>query len=126
MNKIKIAAAAGLAAVLLAGCTDSDVASHNLSKEADSYKVYRQIVVYNLFTDKYVLEIKGFCSLGNDDQGQQITYTCKVGEDKYIKDIIRGGDNRMVFAHQLKSVGVSPDSYQVIYKPSVIVPDVRR
>lgn len=120
-----IAAAAGLTlAAALAGCTDADVASRNTSKEADNFQVYRQIVVYNGITDKYILEIKGFCSLGNDDPAGQVSYTCKTG-DGYTKDIIKKSDNTFVFVHQLRANNVGTNRYEVNFKPSVIVPDVR-
>lgn len=36
------------ALLLVSGCKHkSDTVSHNLSQDADSYKVFRQIVVYN-------------------------------------------------------------------------------
>lgn len=129
MNKIKIAApaiAAVLAATALAGCTsDADVSSRNLSKEADNFQVFRQIVVYNGITDKYILEIQGFCSLGNDDPAGQVTYTCKTGPDEYVKDIIKKSDNTFVFAHQLHPKNVSSNFFQVNFKPASVVPDVK-
>jgi hypothetical protein len=119
--------AAGMA---LTGCSsDADVASHNLSRDADNFRVPRQIVVYDLITDAYVLEVDGYCSLGNDDGPREVTYTCKIGgtenNPEVVKDIIRMGDNSMVFAHQLKPTQVSADHYQVILKPKSINPDVK-
>jgi len=130
MNKIVKALAGG--AVALAGVvgfaacsSDADVASKNMSKDADNFQIYRQIVVYDLFTDTYVLEVKGYCSLGNDDSGGEVTYTCKVGKDKYIKNIVRGGDNKIVFSNQLDATNVSTDHYEVNFKPKSVVPDIR-
>jgi len=120
-----IAAGTALGLIALAGCSDADVASHNMSKEADNFGVYRQIVVYNGITDKYILEVRGFCSIGNDDKAGEVTYTCKTGEDQYVKDIIKKSDNVLVFAHQLKSKGVSSGRYEVNFKPSAIAPDIR-
>ena len=128
---IKRALAGVALAVCVAGLSacenDSDVVSDNLSTDADNYKVFRQIVVYNAITDKYILEVKGFCALGNDDAADSVSYTCKVGEeqgsDGYIKDIIKKSDNTFVFVHQLEPVDVSADYYKVTIKPTVIVPD---
>lgn len=120
---IVVGVAAGLAA--FAGCTsDADVTSQNVSNEADHFQVFRQIVVYDLFTDKYVLEVEGYCSLGNNDGAGEVTYTCKTAGG-YTKDIIKGGDNKLIFAHQLDPIGVSPDFYEVNFKPSSVVPDVK-
>lgn len=126
MNKItKALTAAALVAggLGLAACsTDADVASHNLSKDADNFKIYRQIVVYNAITDKYILEVDGYCSLGNNDGPGQVTYTCKTPKG-LVKDIIKKSDNTFVFVHQLDAAKVSTDRYRVIFKPSVVVPD---
>jgi hypothetical protein len=130
MNKKYIAALAIVAAVgLSAGSceNDADVVSENLSTDADNYKVFRQIVVYNSITDTYMLEVKGFCALGNEDSASSVSYTCKVGGNMgsggYVKDIIRKSDNVTVWAHQLEPVNVSPDYYKVTLKPTTIIPD---
>jgi hypothetical protein len=126
MNKKIIAAAvATVGLVAFAGCSDADVASKNMSKEADNFQVLRQIVVYNGITDKYILEVKGFCSLGNDDPAGEVSYTCKTGPDQYTKDIIKKSDNTFVFVHQLRAKGVSSNFYEVNFKPSAVVPDVK-
>ena len=128
MKKITRAGAligAGLvAATSLTGCMESqsDVADRNLSKEADDYKVFRQIVVYNGVTDKYVLEVRGWCALGNNDSGTKVTYTCKTNRG-LVKDIINRSDNIMVFAHQLRPKNVSTKYFKVILRPTTIVPD---
>jgi hypothetical protein len=106
-----------------AACSsDSDVASKNISKDADNYKVFREVVVYNTFTDKYILDVKGFCALGNNDAAGTVSYTCKTNEG-YIKDIIKKSDNVIVYAHQLDPSHVSTKYYKVILKPSEIVPE---
>jgi hypothetical protein len=119
--------AAILAALLivagLAGCKhDSDVVSENISKDADEFKVFRQIVVYNSITDTIVLEVDGWCAIGNDDPADQVTYMCK-SPGGYTKDIIKKADNVFVFVHQLHPVDVSSDYFKVVLKPSTIVPD---
>jgi hypothetical protein len=126
MHKAVIAAAGAALVAALAGCSGgnkSDTVSHNLSQEADSYRVFRQIVVYNGFTDKYILEVDGFCSLGNNDPSDEVSYTCKT-KDGYIKDIIEKSDNSFVFVHQIGGVHVSDTYYKVIVRPESIIPDV--
>lgn len=127
MNRIKVIVAlmASLALVVVtAGCSHkSDTVSKNLSKDADSFKVFRQIVVYNGITDKYILEVDGYCALGNHDSSSEVTYTCK-SPDGYIKDIIEKSDNTFVFVHQLKPRNVSDTYFKVILRPETIVPDL--
>lgn len=126
-KRTKIASAVLGLAVLGGGLTacksDSDVVSENLSRDADNYRVARQIVVYNAITDKYILSVEGFCSLGNDDKADRVTYTCRK-DGGYIKDIILKSDNTFVFVHQLDPKNVSTKFVKVILKPSTIVPDL--
>lgn len=127
MNKpLALTLAAAAAVVGLTACdSDADVASKNLSKDADNYKVMRQIVVYNGFTDKYILSVTGYCALGNDDPADEVSYTCKDNSSStgVTKDIIKKSDNTFVFVHQLEPVDVSTDYYKVVLKPTTIVPD---
>jgi len=108
----------------IAGCSDADTVSNNLSKEADQFRVLRRIVFYNGITDSYMLTIEGYCSLGNFDAEKELTVTCKVNEDEYKKHFLGLSDNVTYFVEQLESRDVSSDQYRVIFKPSVIVPDI--
>lgn len=121
---------AGLAVVLLLGggaaaCTqnDADVASKNLSTAADNFEVLRRVVFYNGINGDYILEIEGYCSLGNSDAAGELTVTCKVGDGQYKKHFLGLSDNVTYFAEQIDPVGVSTSHYRVVFKPSVIIPD---
>lgn len=110
---------------ILSACTDADVASNNLSKAADNFEIDRRIVFYNGITDTYLLTIEGRCSLGNqDDRSQQVTVTCKTGEDAYKKHFLGLSDNVTYFAEQLEDAKVSAFHYRVTFKPEVILPDI--
>lgn len=119
----KLSVVAALA--LMAGCSsDADVASKNLSKAADNFEVQRRIVFYNGVTGDYILEITGRCSLGNSDSEGQLTVTCMVGPNEFKKHFLGLSDNVTYFAEQIQGADVSTDNYRVVFKPSVIVPDV--
>lgn len=108
----------------LAACSsDADVASENLSKDADNFKIARRIVFFNGITDTYLLEIDGYCSLGNDDPAYRLSVTCKTGPDQYKKHFLGLSDNVSYFVEQIDGANVSTDTYKVIFKPSTIVPD---
>lgn len=111
--------------LFLSACTDADIASSNISKAADNFEIPRRIVFYNGITDKYMLTVEGRCSLGNaDNRDQQLTVTCKVGEDKYKKHFLGLSDNVTYFAEQLEPVDVSVYHYRVTFKPQAILPDI--
>ena len=129
-SKIKRTVAV-VAAVLALGGTlggtvacsnDADVVNKNLDKDADNFEVYRRVVFYNAILDKYIMTIEGFCSV-NPGDGNRMSVTCKVGNE-YKRNALGRSDNVLWWYEQLGTSGVSPDHYKVIFKPSVIVPDV--
>jgi hypothetical protein len=105
-------------------CSDADVASRNISLKSYYFEIYRHIVFYNNITKEYMLEIYGFCSLGNDRTDKEISITCKTGPGQYKKHFFRLSDNVTYFAEQLENADVKTAQYKVIFKPSAIVPDV--
>ena len=109
----------------LAGCTDADIASSNLSKDADYFKIERRIVFYNGITGGYMLSIEGLCSLGNNDPARQLTVTCKTGPSEYKKHFLGLSDNVTYFVEQLDAATVSAYHYKVVFKPQAILPDLQ-
>lgn len=125
MNKRLLLIAAAMTVITsLVACSDADVASRNLSKSADNFEVPRRVVLYNGITDAFIQEVKGFCSMGNKDIYPEVTITCKNGSG-YIKHMWTLSDNVTVFVEQLQHVDVSTDFYQVNFKPTAIIPDIR-
>ena len=128
-NRIGKSLALALAGVLaigsLAACTDddADVVSENLSKDADNFKVMRRVVFYNGITGDYVLSIEGLCSVDPGD-ANRMSVTCKTGADTYKKHFLGKSDNVTWFAEQIEGKNVSANHYKVVFKPSVIIPDV--
>jgi hypothetical protein len=112
------------ATVGLAGCTDADVASSNLSKAADQFEVNRRVVFYNGITGDYMLTIEGLCSLGNQDPAKQLSITCKTGPGAYKKHFLGLSANVTYFVEQIEPSAVNVYRYRVIFKPAVIVPDI--
>ena len=125
MNKKILISLLGLVFVFIGtGCSDADVVSSNLSKDADYFKIERRIVFYNGITGDYMLSIEGLCSLGNNDSSKQLSVTCKTGADSYKKHFLGLSDNVTYFVEQIDSANVSPYNYKVVFKPSVIIPDI--
>jgi len=111
--------------IFLSGCTaDADIASRNISKDADMFRVNRRIVFYNGINGEYILVIEGFCSLGNYDSAGELSVTCKVGENSFKKHFLGLSDNVTYFAEQIESKDVSVNRYKVIFKPQEIIPDI--
>lgn len=126
IKAVTLAAALGLTLTGVAACTsDADVASRNLSQQADNFEVPRRIVFINGITDKYLLTIEGYCSLGNSDKAGEITVTCKVGGG-YKKNFLGLSDNVTYLVEQLDPKNVSTDTYEVNFKPQSVIPDIEK
>jgi hypothetical protein len=111
--------------ILTAGCaSDADVASQNVSKAADQFEIVRRIVFYNGVTGDYILVIEGLCSLGNYDPAGSLSVICKTSATEFKKHFLGLSDNVTYFAEQLEPATVGVYHYRVIFKPSVIVPDI--
>lgn len=124
IKKIMAAFFALLMVFAIAGCNDADVASRNISTAADQFEVLRRVVFYNGITDQYMLTIEGWCSLGNDRTATEISITCQVAPGEFKKHFLGLSDNVTYFIEQLDGSNVSTAHYRVIFKPSVIIPDI--
>lgn len=110
--------------LLLNGCArDADVASKNLSYEADNFQLDRRIVFYNGITGEYILTIEGKCAF-NVPSENKVDVTCKTSDNQYKKHSLGISDNVTYFSEQLNSKGVSVYHYKVNFKPQAIIPDI--
>ena len=111
-----------ISSVMVFNCTDADVASHNLSKAADQFEIYRRVVFLNGITDAYILTIEGYCSI--KDMNGQLEVTVKTKRGGYLKHFLGLSDNVTYFAEQLEPKNASTAKYRVIFKPSAIIPNI--
>jgi hypothetical protein len=109
----------------LIGCVDdATIASQNLSKDADMFRINRRVVFYNGITNEYILSVEGKCSINVDGMDKQLELTCKTGENQYKKHFLGLSDNVTYFAEQLDSAPTDVYHYKVIFKPASIIPNV--
>ena len=106
----------------LTGCTDADIASQNISKEADMFRVKRRITFINLRSDEYLFSLIGNCSITTDNNDKQLEVTCKIGDDKYQKHYLRLSEETTYVVEQLEYSEVSKYDYEIVFKPKSIVP----
>jgi len=120
-----LAAAAVVGGV--AGCTsDAAKVSENLSKEADQFKVVRNIVVTNTWNGETLWQATGRCSIdiGRPDV---LVLTCLEDEAAglYKKHYLSTGGGNIAWAStQLDGVPASRYHTTVIFKPTSVVPNV--
>lgn len=123
MKNIMLALAC-ISTIGLSACNEADTASANLSTEADNFHVERRITFYNTQSDTYMLTIEGLCSLGNQDKAGELSVTCKVGPSEYKKHFLGLSRNVTYIVEQMDALNVSIYHYKVIFRPSLIVPDL--
>lgn len=107
------------------GPSQADVASKNISKAAEQFEVARRIVAINGITDKYLLEIEGYCSVETSASGLSgaLEVTCKLGPGQFKKVFIGLSDNVTYTVQQIDPIDVSTSHYRVLFRPGTIVPD---
>lgn len=124
MKKKLAIALVSIMVILLTACTEADTVSENISKAADSFEVQRRIVFFNGITDKYLLTIEGLCSLGNNDDPNELSVTCKIDATSYKKHYLGLSDNVSYLVEQTDAINVDPFHYRIVFRPESIIPDI--
>lgn len=108
--------------------SDADVAAHNISKAAEQFEVARNIVGINGITDKYLWQVRGYCSVETSSSGLDgaLEVTCKLGPGRYKKLFFGLSDNVTYVVQQIDPIDVSTRRYRVIFKPETLVPNFDR
>ena len=94
------------------GCDSATTVSHNLSREADEFKVKRRITFINLRTGEYLFQATGNCSVkgGLENVNNELELICRIaGETTYVVE-------------QLEYNDVSRYDYEFIFRPQAILP----
>jgi hypothetical protein len=121
MRKIQILIASLFAAILLTGCTtQADTVNHNLDKEAESFRVARNISFVNGITDKEMLRVTGYCSL--EYHTVKIDVTCK-DRGQFLRHTLARSDNVFAVSEQIHGANVSSVRYKFLIRPGALIPD---
>lgn len=113
-----------MAAVGLSACTDANVASQNLSQDADNFRIVRKVTFINGITDSVLLEVVGRCSIKADAADSQLEVVCKIEDGSFVKHFLGVSDNVTYTVEQLVGADVSTSFYRFTIKPSVIIPNI--
>ena len=124
MKKITLAVLA-LASLALNSCDDAKIADYNMERAADNFEVVRRAVFYNGITGEYILTIEGNLSIKESGiSGSQLEVLVKVGKKEYKQHFLGISDNVTYFVEHLDATALSANHYRVVFKPSVIVPNI--
>lgn len=106
----------------LAGCTQAERASSNLSKEADNFNVVRQLTVINCIQGDVLFQMTGKMSIYSDNTDHQLEVTVQDENGLYQKHFIGLSDNVTYVVEQKKNIDVSNYRYTLNYNPKMWIP----
>jgi len=111
--------------LMLSACTnDADVASYNISEDADNFKVQRKVTFINTITNEVLYTVEGNFSIKADSEDNQLEITAKTGEDKFQKHFLGLSPTTVYIVEQLEWQETNKYQFKITIKPSTVVPDV--
>ncbi len=96
MKKLLLIILASIGVFVLAGCNDADVASNNLSQDADNFKILRKVTFINTIT----------------------------GEDEFQKHFLGLSPTTVYIVEQQEWTEANQYRFKITLKPSALIPDV--
>lgn len=109
---------------ILSGCTDADVASYNISEDADNFKVQRKVTFINTITNEVLYTVEGNFSIKADPEDNQLEITAKTGEDKFQKHFLGLSPTTVYIVEQLEWQETNKYQFKITIKPSTVVPEI--
>lgn len=107
-------------AFILAGCTEADKVSANISKEADNFNVTRRVTIFNTRTDKLLLEVVGALSV--QKSGGDIDIIIEVAPNTYKKHFVSLNSWTTYVVEDISGAYVDKYHYEINFLPETIVP----
>ncbi|MBC1524134.1 hypothetical protein HB884_07930 [Listeria booriae] len=110
-----------IVALTLAGCTEANKVSSNVSKEADNFNVNRRVAIINVRTDKVEFEVIGRISVDTSDKNK-LVIIAETAKGKFKKHLINMTSWNMYVVEDLEGAAVNKYKYEVNYMPESIIP----
>lgn len=111
--------------VLLTGCAnDADIASMNLSTDADNFKVLRKVTFINTVSDEVLYTVEGNFSINADMGDNQLEIVAQTGKDEFQKHFLGLSPTTVYIVEQLEWQEVDKYRFKINIKPSSLIPDV--
>ena len=106
-----------LLAAILAGCTEADRVSRNVSRQADNFNVMRRVMVINTRTDTPLLEVIGRLSVNTKDG--DINIIIEVEQGVYKKHFVSMNQYTVYVVEDINGIAVSPYHYEINVLPQM-------
>lgn len=100
-----------LMAATLFACREADRVSHNISQEADSFNITRQLTCMNVRTDSVLFTMTGNFSITKESDGD-LAITGENPDGTYYKHFVYLSDGWITYVVEDISGGTSVSKYQ--------------
>ena len=111
--------------LLLTGyANDADIASHNLSTDADNFKVQRKVTFINTVTDEVLYTVEGNFAIVADTSDNQLEITAKTGNDEFQKHFLGLSPTTVYIVEQLEWQEANKHNFKITINPSSLIPEV--
>lgn len=118
----KLIVVALLLVTVLAGCSQADKVSHNMSEESDNFNVVRKVTVINAIKNDIIFQMSGRMSIKADKEDSQLEIVVEEKDGKYQKHIIGLSDNVSYVVEDVTTKDVSKYQYEINYNPKMWIP----
>ena len=106
----------------LAGCTQAERVSYNLSKEADNFNNVRRVTVINCLQGDVLFQMTGKISITADTEDDQLEITVEDENGRYKKHFIGLSDNVTYVIEDITAGDVSNYRYTLNFNPKMWLP----
>lgn len=107
---------------LLAGCTEAEKVSYNLSQEADNFNDIRQITVINCLQGDVIFQMTGRMSINADLEDNQLEVVVADEYGSYSKHFIGLSDNVTYVVEDIRAENVNEFKYTLRFNPKMWLP----
>lgn len=123
MKKIIIIVIAIIMIFTFTACTEADIASYNLSKQADNFNIVRQLTVINCIEGDVLFQMTGKLSIYVDTTANQLEITVE-DDGTYVKHFVGLSDNVTYVVEDLNlgANEVNKYKYTLNFNPNMWIP----
>ena len=123
MKKIVLMMALMGSLLLVSGCeSEAEKVSYNLSQQADTFNVIRQLTVINCIEGDVLFQMTGKMSITADTADNQLEVIVEDEDGSYKKHYIGLSDNVTYVLEDLGENNVSKYKYTLNYNPKMWIP----
>lgn len=108
--------------ISLAGCSEAEKVSYNLSEQADNFNVVRQLTVINCIEGDVLFQMTGKMSITADTTDNQLEIIVEKEDGTYQKHFVGLSDNVTYVVEQVSDENVSKYKYTLNYNPKMWIP----